>query len=68
MDNAIWFALGLCISMTNTYVYLLRHAQSAPSHDVPESEWPLSPSGIEQAENLVEQGIKPVAARQLCSQ
>ncbi len=40
--------------MTNTYVYLLRHAQSAPSHDVPEPEWPLSPMGIEQAENLVE--------------
>ncbi len=41
--------------MTNTYVYLLRHAQSAPNHDVPEPEWSLSPTGIEQAEDLVEQ-------------
>ena len=40
--------------MINTYVYLLRHAQSASSYDVPEPEWPLSPTGIEHAENLVE--------------
>ncbi len=40
--------------MTNTTVYLLRHAQSSPSDDVPEADWPLSPSGNEQAENLVD--------------
>ncbi len=41
--------------MTETVVYLLRHAQSAPSPDLPEPRWPLSDIGSEQAENLVAQ-------------
>ena len=39
--------------MRDTHVYLLRHAQSSPSTDVRESEWPLSKSGIQQAHSLV---------------
>ena len=34
-------------------IYLLRHAESAPSPDVPEPEWPLSADGRTQAEKLV---------------
>ena len=34
-------------------IYLLRHAESAPSPDVPEPEWPLSHDGRRQAEKLV---------------
>jgi 2,3-bisphosphoglycerate-dependent phosphoglycerate mutase len=34
-------------------VYLLRHADSVPSPDVPESDWPLSEQGHAQAESLV---------------
>ena len=40
--------------MTQTIVYLLRHAQSLPDRKVPEPEWPLSESGVEQALALVE--------------
>lgn len=36
--------------MTN--VLLIRHAQSAPSADLPESDWPLSDAGMRQAEEL----------------
>lgn len=40
--------------MTDTHIFLLRHAQSLPSLDLPEAEWPLSNSGTEQAQNLVD--------------
>ena len=33
-------------------VYLVRHAQSAPSAELPDPEWPLSPRGRAQAEHL----------------
>ena len=35
-------------------LYLLRHAESTVSPDVPESDWPLSETGKEQARALVE--------------
>jgi|APSaa5957512622_1039677.scaffolds.fasta_scaffold06404_2 2,3-bisphosphoglycerate-dependent phosphoglycerate mutase len=38
--------------MTTTTLFLLRHAESAPSADLPEPEWPLSPTGEEQALSL----------------
>ncbi len=34
-------------------IYLLRHAESAPSLDVPEPDWPLSDNGRTQAEKLI---------------
>ena len=37
----------------NTRLYLVRHAESAPSPDLPEPEWPLSDDGRVQAEALV---------------
>ncbi len=37
----------------NTRLYLVRHAESAPSPDLPEPEWPLSDAGRVQAEALV---------------
>ena len=33
-------------------IYPIRHAQSQPSAKLPDSEWPLSPVGLDQAENL----------------
>ena len=36
----------------STIVYLVRHAESLPSADVPEPEWPLSERGREQAQRL----------------
>ncbi|WP_141731379.1 histidine phosphatase family protein [Oligoflexus tunisiensis] len=36
-----------------TIFYLLRHAESAPSHELKESQWPLSVRGQDQAEKLV---------------
>lgn len=39
--------------VANTRIYLVRHAESAPSPDVPEPEWPLSGNGRTQAEALV---------------
>ena len=36
-------------------IYLLRHAASTVSPDVPESDWPLSETGREQAQALVDQ-------------
>jgi hypothetical protein len=36
-----------------TTIYLVRHAESQPSGDVPEAAWPLSPRGLEQAQALV---------------
>jgi len=38
-----------------TTIVLIRHAESYPSNDIPEPEWPLSERGIEQAEWLSEQ-------------
>ena len=35
-----------------TTVYLVRHAQSAPDHDLPEADWPLSLLGRQQADAL----------------
>jgi broad specificity phosphatase PhoE len=35
-------------------VYLVRHAQSQPSHELPDAEWPLSPHGRTQAQRLAE--------------
>jgi 2,3-bisphosphoglycerate-dependent phosphoglycerate mutase len=40
--------------LTQTIVYLLRHAQSLPDQEIAEPEWPLSESGVEQALALVE--------------
>jgi len=37
----------------STTLYLLRHAASAPSPDVPEADWPLSAKGERQADALV---------------
>ena len=36
-----------------TTIYLVRHAESQPSGDVPEPAWPLSPHGLDQAQALV---------------
>lgn len=36
-----------------TTIYLVRHAESAPSDDVPEPDWPLSTRGLVQAAALV---------------
>ena len=36
-----------------TTIYLVRHAESQPSRDVPEPAWPLSIRGLEQAQRLV---------------
>jgi 2,3-bisphosphoglycerate-dependent phosphoglycerate mutase len=36
-----------------TTIYLVRHAESRPSADVPEPDWPLSERGREQAEALI---------------
>lgn len=36
-----------------TTIYLLRHAQSQPDRDVPDSDWPLSVRGRQQALDLV---------------
>src|SRR5690349_3047397 len=35
-----------------TTLYLVRHAESAPSDDVPEPDWPLSARGVAQASAL----------------
>jgi 2,3-bisphosphoglycerate-dependent phosphoglycerate mutase len=40
--------------LTQTIVYLLRHAQSLPSQEVTERLWPLSERGLQQAHALVE--------------
>lgn len=36
-----------------TTIYLVRHAESLPSADVPEPDWPLSERGREQAQALI---------------
>lgn len=49
-----------------TTVVFVRHAQSAPSPDLPEEEWPLSDKGRRQAEALVpvlrELGVSALAS------
>lgn len=37
-----------------TRIILIRHAESQPSADVPESEWPLSERGVAQAHVLID--------------
>jgi 2,3-bisphosphoglycerate-dependent phosphoglycerate mutase len=37
-----------------TTILLVRHAESAPSADLPEADWPLSATGMQQAQHLVE--------------
>ncbi len=38
--------------MTQKTAYLIRHAQSRPSSEIAEPEWPLSKRGLEQADQL----------------
>jgi len=38
----------------STEILLIRHAESAPSRDIPEADWPLSPTGVQQAQQLAE--------------
>ena len=38
-----------------TTVTLIRHAESAPDHALPEADWPLSAAGFAQAEALADQ-------------
>lgn len=40
-----------------TRLILVRHAESAPSDNIPEPEWPLSAKGIVQARELIERLI-----------
>ena len=40
--------------LTQTIVYLLRHAQSLPDQEIAEPDWPLSKSGARQAVALIE--------------
>ena len=37
-----------------TEIFLVRHAESTPSTDIPEADWPLSPTGVLQAQHLAE--------------
>jgi 2,3-bisphosphoglycerate-dependent phosphoglycerate mutase len=37
-----------------TEILLVRHAESEPSKDIPEADWPLSPAGTQQAQRLAE--------------
>lgn len=39
-------------SLPMTQVILVRHAESMPSPDIQEADWPLSPRGLQQAECL----------------
>ena len=36
----------------STELLLIRHAESAPSRDIPEADWLLSPTGVQQAQQL----------------
>ena len=38
----------------STEILLIRHAESAPSRAIPEADWPLSPTGVQQAQQLAE--------------
>lgn len=49
-----------------TTIYLVRHAESAPSPDVPEPDWPLSARGAAQAAALVA-ALRAVDARAIYS-
>ena len=35
-----------------TELFLVRHAESIASKDIPEADWPLSPAGVRQAQHL----------------
>ncbi len=37
-----------------TEIFLVRHAASIASKDIPEADWPLSPAGVRQAQHLAE--------------
>jgi 2,3-bisphosphoglycerate-dependent phosphoglycerate mutase len=37
-----------------TEIVLVRHAECAPSRELPEADWPLSAAGVEQAQQLVD--------------
>ena len=37
-----------------TEIFLVRHAESTSSKDIPEADWPLSPTGVQQAQHLAE--------------
>lgn len=41
--------MGQRVRQENTTIYLVRHAESQPNHDLLEEDWPLSPRGREQA-------------------
>lgn len=43
----------------NTEIFLIRHAESTASKDIPEADWPLSPAGVRQAQHLAE-ALKPL--------
>ena len=45
-------ALSLMPLQDKTELFLVRHAESAPSQDIPEADWPLSPAGMRQAQYL----------------
>jgi 2,3-bisphosphoglycerate-dependent phosphoglycerate mutase len=49
-----------------TTLYLVRHAESAPSNDVPEPDWPLSARGVAQAAALVP-ALRGLGARAIYS-
>lgn len=49
-----------------TTLYLLRHAESCPTPDVPEPEWGLSANGTNQAEALVER-LRPLGITRIYS-
>jgi 2,3-bisphosphoglycerate-dependent phosphoglycerate mutase len=38
--------------MDRTEIFLVRHAESMPSKEIPEADWPLSPVGVWQAQQL----------------
>ncbi len=52
--------------MSHTTIYLLRHAQTIPSNDMPRAEWSLSSTGKEQSEQLVER-LLPLAIDEVYS-
>ena len=50
----------------NKTLYLVRHAQSHPSHDLPTAQWPLSAKGLIQASQLIDI-LKPLSIEQIYS-
>ena len=49
-----------------TFVFLLRHAESAPSRDLGEPDWPLSEEGERQAFNLLDK-LEPLEIEHIFS-